>query len=249
MSNDISNYNVSQPFPLNRLDLLDAFLALTGFVLSILFSVLIIIIKSIFHIDSISALLGVSSNFLAVVYEYLAASLIFIIVFAICKRHHLSLRDFGFRPISAIKLIGYVAVSFTITFVAWIIIAPVVVYFFPLVNLEQSQEIFAPGMTIVTQILLIIYAIIIGPLLEEVVFRGIIFPASANRWNLLIGALVSTIIWSLLHFQLNVIIFTLIFGLILSVVYHKSQSLWPCLITHILKNAIAVFFIYAAGLL
>jgi membrane protease YdiL (CAAX protease family) len=50
-----------------------------------------------------------------------------------------------------------------------------------------------------------------------------------------------------LHFQLNVIIFTSIFGIILSYIYYKSQSLWPCYITHVLKNLIAVIFIYAIG--
>ena len=98
------------------------------------------------------------------------------------------------------------------------------------------------------QILMIIYAVIIGPFIEEIVFRGVVLPVLTRKFNIAIGIIFSTLIWSLLHFQINVIIFTFIFGIILSYTYIKSKSIWPAYLTHVLKNLIAVLALYLLGI-
>lgn len=236
-------------FPSNPLRLIDAGVILISFLISIVFSFLILLIRALFNIQSFSEMLHIPSDILQISAEYLVAGFIFAVVyFYIFKRYHLTWRSFGFNPLSLFKTITYVSLGFLITFVIWIIIAPLILIFLPFINLEEAQGIFQPNMTLIAQILLIFYAVIIGPLLEEVVFRGIILPAVSNRWNFVVGVVLSTIIWSLLHFQLNVIIFTSIFGIVLSYIYLKSQSLWPSYLTHVLKNLIAVIAIYIFGI-
>lgn len=236
-------------FPSSPLYLIDAGIIMISFLISIVISFAIVFIRALFDIQSFSELLHMPSDVLRISAEYLVAGFILAVVcFYIFKKHNLNWQSFGFKPLPIFKTIAYIALAFLITFIAWIIIAPIILIYFPFINLEQSQEIFQPNMSLLAQILLIFYAVIIGPLLEEVVFRGIILPAVSNRWNFAIGVILSTIIWSLLHFQLNVIIFTSVFGIVLSYVYLKSQSLWPSYLTHVLKNLVAVIAIYLFGL-
>jgi membrane protease YdiL (CAAX protease family) len=235
-------------FPNNPFQLIDAGIVLISFLVSIIISVSIILIRALFNIQSFSETLHIPADILQISAEYLVAGCIMAVIYVfIYRKYHLSWQSFGFKQLPVFKTIAYVALAFLLTFVAWIIVAPLILVFLPFINLEESQEIFQPNMSQIAQILLIFYAVIIGPLLEEIVFRGIILPAVSNRWNFVVGVILSTIIWSLLHLQLNVIIFTSIFGIVLSYIYLKSQSLWPSFLTHVLKNLIAVIAIYLFG--
>ena len=238
-----------EPFPSSPMHLIDAGVILLSFLASIVFSILIIIFKEIAGIGSLSQMLHVPSDVLQIFSEYLVATFILLVFFFfILRRHRLSLINFGFRPLPIFKTLAYVILGFMVTFVMWIIVAPIILIYLPEINLEQSQEIFKPDMTILAQILLVFYAVILGPFIEEVVFRGIILTAVSNRWGFIVGIVLSTLIWSLLHFQINIIIFTSLFGIVLSYIYLKSQSLWPSFLTHVFKNLIAVIAIYIFGL-
>ncbi|MFZ5391744.1 MAG: CPBP family intramembrane glutamic endopeptidase [Patescibacteria group bacterium] len=230
--------------------LTDALLVLGSFFISIIIVIFIYAWQIIFKINDISSVLHLSRDALSVLIQLFASGVVFTVVyFFIVKKYKLSLSDFGFKQISIAKIIGYVALGFLATFASWIAIAPFIIVFLPGIDLAESQEIFQKNMTITAQVLMIFYAVIIGPLVEEIIFRGVLLPCLTNKVNIYFGIIISTLIWSLLHFQLNVIIFTFIFGIILSYLYIASKSLWPSYLTHVIKNSMAVIAIYAFGLL
>ncbi len=230
--------------------IIDALIVLGSFFIGLIISIVLYIIQAVFHLASYSSYLHISSHSLSILLQLIVALGVFLATyFFIIKKNHLSVKEFGFKPISFIKLFAYVALGFVMTFAAWIAVAPFIIVFLPGVDLAQSQDIFQKDMTFLAQILMIVYAIIVGPLVEEVIFRGVLLPTLSNKVNLYFGVIVSTLVWSLLHFQLNVIIFTFIFGIILSYQYIYSKSLWTSYLTHVLKNSMAVIAIYAMGLL
>jgi len=229
--------------------LTDALIVLGSFFMSIILVLLLYLIQIIFHISSISSYVHISSYTLSILLQLFVAGLVFASTYIfIIKKNNQTIADFGFNLIPIAKLLGYIALGFLVTFASWIAIAPFIIVFFPGIDLAQSQDIFQKDMSIVAQVLMIFYAIIIGPLVEEVIFRGVLLPCLTNKINIYFGVIVSTLIWSLLHFQLNVIIFTFIFGIILSYQYISSKSLWPSYLTHVAKNSLAVIAIYALGL-
>ncbi|MFA4930746.1 MAG: type II CAAX endopeptidase family protein [Patescibacteria group bacterium] len=229
--------------------LIDALAVLASFFVGLLLSLMLYFFKAIFRIESISASLHIPYDILSILVEYLVAAFVVLIIYlVIFRRYKLNWTTFGFRPLSIKKTLSYIIISFVLTFAIWIAVAPFIIVFFPTIDLGESQEIFDPQMHVVAQGLLIFYAIIIGPFIEEIVFRGVLFPAFAQKTNIILGLMLSTLIWSLLHFQLNVIIFTFIFGIILGYMYYKTKSLWPSYITHVLKNLMAVIAIYLFGL-
>lgn len=85
-----------------------------------------------------------------------------------------------------------------------------------------------------------IFVIMLGPILEEAFFRGILFSALRKSIGVYAGLLVQAIIFSGMHLSLGRFIPLLLFGLVLGFVYHKSGSLIPSMAIHILSSALVV---------
>lgn len=82
-----------------------------------------------------------------------------------------------------------------------------------------------------------IFAAVIEPINEEVLFRGFAVPR--------IGIVASTLIFGLLHSGYNStfgieVIAAFVFGIIAGYVFRRTKSLYPSIIAHILVNSIAV---------
>lgn len=89
---------------------------------------------------------------------------------------------------------------------------------------------------------------IIAPLVEELVFRGLLYQWLGSRTNLVIGAIGSTAVWTALH--ISPIVFPSIFavGIVLTLAFQWSKSLWVPITLHFFQNAFVislVFFVQA----
>lgn len=82
--------------------------------------------------------------------------------------------------------------------------------------------------------LLLVYA----PVVEELVFRGILLQRWAVKWGLRSGVIASSVLFGALHFN-NPIGLTL-FGLVMGLLYVRTQSLWVPIGCHALNNLAAV---------
>ncbi|MDE1834088.1 MAG: CPBP family intramembrane metalloprotease [Candidatus Micrarchaeota archaeon] len=87
-----------------------------------------------------------------------------------------------------------------------------------------------------------LFASVIEPINEEIVFRGYLVPR--------IGILPSAIIFGLAHYTYNStfgveVIVAFIFGTIAGYVFKKTGSLYPSIIAHILVNSLAAISILA----
>lgn len=81
---------------------------------------------------------------------------------------------------------------------------------------------------------------IIGPVLEEIVFRMIIFGALFKKWNFWIAALLSSLIFSIVHFDFeHVLIYTAV-GFTFAYLYVKTKRILVPIIAHATLNSAAV---------
>ena len=93
-------------------------------------------------------------------------------------------------------------------------------------------------------VLAIVGVVVVAPLAEEVLYRGLLFPALRQRWGLWFGAGVSGLLFAAFHLSpasLPSLFFT---GLALSLLYHYCDSLWPGLALHVTVNLMAVLAAY-----
>lgn len=85
----------------------------------------------------------------------------------------------------------------------------------------------------------IFWVILLGPLGEEIYFRGFLNHIFPKVWQYII---VSSLLWAGLHVDIINFIPLLFMGIILALTRVKTHSFYPALIIHILINIVALLF-------
>ncbi len=84
--------------------------------------------------------------------------------------------------------------------------------------------------------------VVVGPIAEEVFFRGFLLPAFVQGIGMLPGLIVASAIFAVAHGDLAVLLPTFASGAILSWLYLRTRSLWPGFLAHAGQNSLAVTF-------
>jgi len=110
------------------------------------------------------------------------------------------------------------------------------------VEQQLLQDALAGGLPLVLVALL---AVVVAPLAEEVIFRGVLFRALADRINLPVGLVLSSAIFAVIHIEVVVSqpfalvgLFTV--GLLLALAYHLTGNLMVAILGHAVFNAISL---------
>ena len=81
---------------------------------------------------------------------------------------------------------------------------------------------------------------IVAPVVEEIIFRGFIFAGLRTRYGWVKAALISSALFSVIHFQPTAFLPIMVLGMIFAYLYQRSGSIWPAIIMHLSSNAIAL---------
>lgn len=106
---------------------------------------------------------------------------------------------------------------------------------FGLVPEAYEPEVFEWG----SQILYGISVVILAPLFEEFVFRGIIF-SRLEKHGAGFAVVGSALIFGLAHTYLGNVVFAFVVGLALGFLYYKTRNLWACIAVHFINNFMSV---------
>ncbi len=82
----------------------------------------------------------------------------------------------------------------------------------------------------------IIAIVFFGPILEEFVFRRVIFGSLVQTTNFFVAALVSSIVFALIHLDFPHIIIYAISGFIFAFLYHRTKRIITSIIAHMMLN-------------
>jgi membrane protease YdiL (CAAX protease family) len=88
--------------------------------------------------------------------------------------------------------------------------------------------------------LVFLAGVVIAPVIEEIIFRGFIFAGLVKRYGWQKAALISAIIFALIHMQPLAFLPIVLLGLIFSYLYFKSGSIWPAVAIHMITNALGL---------
>ena len=82
---------------------------------------------------------------------------------------------------------------------------------------------------------------------EEAIFRGLIFPSASETWGVVPGVLLSALIfmifhWGLFGYNLQIQIFTFIFGILAAIMTGATRSIIPSIIMHYVINLVSVAY-------
>jgi membrane protease YdiL (CAAX protease family) len=85
---------------------------------------------------------------------------------------------------------------------------------------------------------------LLAPLIEEIFFRGFLFQGLRARYGWVSGILISSAIFAIAHLDPAALIPTFILGCLLAYLYHRSNSIWPGVILHMLVNTFGLISVY-----
>lgn len=102
---------------------------------------------------------------------------------------------------------------------------------------DISNNLFNPSPNMLSFIYVVISTVIIVPIIEELMFRGVILNALNNRVNFIYAIVISSVLFSLFH-GFGRLTPTFFFGLCMCVIYLKTNNITIPIIIHVLNNAL-----------
>ena len=82
---------------------------------------------------------------------------------------------------------------------------------------------------------------VLGPILEELLFRGAITKELLRRYSPAKAILLSGLIFGIFHLNPAQIISACLIGFLLAWLYCKTRSLMACILIHIMNNGLSVY--------
>lgn len=200
------------------------------FLVAILVTILVGIFSGIFGLKY-----EISSDYNIVVLNILIANIIMIKIG--CKKSGNTIKHMFKSPQRNYKNLVY---SLILLIGWWCIIIPIVsILITSSTTLHNSgQEVGKTLGGMATGIFGFVYIILIGPFLEEILFRGIILKGLLRNYNPTKAIIISAILFGVFHFNLLQSPVAFGIGLILALVYVKTGSLKMCVLIHVINNTL-----------
>lgn len=90
------------------------------------------------------------------------------------------------------------------------------------------------------RVMMVLFAVVIAPLVEETIFRGFIYPVFKKYTDGLYAAVCSSLLFGLVHLHVGSLVPLVLLALILCFVYERSGSLIVPMVIHAGFNAISL---------
>ncbi len=102
-------------------------------------------------------------------------------------------------------------------------------------GVEYQWSVF-DGSTLLSSTIGFMSFVIVGPIHEELLYRGVIQRFLRTKYSGRVSILISSIIFGLAHIHPGLILSSFVLGLFLGYIYHKWDNLWYAIILHMLIN-------------
>lgn len=143
-------------------------------------------------------------------------------------------------------IVKHERVDFSLLFLLLVFLALIIIVIEPIDNLLPVPDWFNDIMSkvISRDIYSFISVVIMAPVLEELIVRGVILDGLLKRYNPLKAILLSSLIFGLMHLNPWQFLSAFIAGLYLGWIYYRIKSIIPCIMIHSVNNLIA-FLMFA----
>ncbi|PSB55065.1 CPBP family intramembrane glutamic endopeptidase [Chamaesiphon polymorphus] len=163
-----------------------------------------------------------------------------------CDRVKIDLKQVIGKPDRAVqwlRVIGLTIAGLIFSLASFLVILGLISYIFPnfaeqiltVVSKNRSTAINS-GDTLLYRILNFLMIVVVAPISEELIFRGIILNRWAQKWNLQKSLIATSLLFGFLH--INPIGLSMV-GLVLALLYLKTKTLWVPIAAHAMNNFIA----------
>ena len=205
---------------------------------------------------------GLNESVLETVFSvamYLLALVIVIGVPLLVLRKWPTRMQLGFKDIVPLwRDIGLAPMIFMAAFISSAIAVALVGQLLPGLHISTEQEV---GFDLATQryelMLAFLTLAIIGPIVEEVLFRGYLHGMLRKKFSAWVTIITTGLVFGALHlgigqlvdWQWNVAIDTFILSLWLGFMRERTGTIWVPILVHIIKNTVAFYILFIAPML
>ncbi|MBO5109116.1 MAG: CPBP family intramembrane metalloprotease [Clostridia bacterium] len=98
----------------------------------------------------------------------------------------------------------------------------------------------------------VLAVVILGPITEELVFRGLVHTRLRQAFPPFVAAILSGVAFGIVHGTMIQFFYASLLGVVLGLVFNRYDSLFPCILIHIFFNGVSLlpyFELDAAGLI
>ncbi|QPW57737.1 CPBP family intramembrane metalloprotease [Clostridium botulinum] len=202
----------------------------------ILVNILVFLSTLVINVDSKSAING---NLLVIISEVL------LITYIIYRLNHNNFKlkeaiiDFKKKPQFKDSLIIFILHAI-LALTAALGVAYIIYKINPeLTKKMLNEKIIENNGTVYDNIYAFILGVILAPIMEELIFRGIMFNRLKMRWGAGPAIIISSIIFGMLHMDLA-IIGAVLFGIMMCILYMKTRNIITTMTIHFINNLIFI---------
>jgi membrane protease YdiL (CAAX protease family) len=168
-------------------------------------------------------------------------SLVLLVVYGILRLYHVSWRSLGLGKWHLKYIVLVVGGYFS--YIVLSMLARYAVGSFIHVQ-DQVQQIGFENPAGGELVLVFLMLVLLVPFVEEVLFRGFLFKGVRSGFPFWVTAIVVSVLFAVAHGQLDVGLDVFALSLVLCYMREKTNSLWPGIMLHATKNAIAFILLF-----
>ena len=146
--------------------------------------------------------------------------------------------------------IGLAPVGFVVHLVLSMILLAVFMAVLPSINWEQAQDVgFQNLFSVGDRLLAFAALVIIAPIAEEIIFRGWLYGKLRVKIPAWLSILLVSALFGLMHGQWNVGINVFCMSVVACLLREITGTIWSGILLHMLKNAVAFYFLFVNPIL
>ena len=136
---------------------------------------------------------------------------------------------------------GYAVLGYLAYVMVLITVLGFISVFIPSINLAQKQDIgLSPDSMGLTLVPIFIALVVVPSITEELLFRGFLYNRlRARKLGFLVSSIITSLLFALLHGQVNVAIDTFILSMVMLFMFERRKNLWVAIFMHLIKNSVA----------
>ncbi len=160
------------------------------------------------------------------------------------RRHHYDWKAIGFRPIPRNWVFGAIIISFiAIPLTGLIALFVQLTFGLPLEN-PQLDFLLPKDLTPFGGVAILFLGGITIPFVEELYFRGVLYPWFSNRVGVWLRAFINGLGFGFVHLNLAIGSAAFVLGVILALSYEYSKTLWVPYLIHMINNSTKIVLLY-----
>ena len=158
-----------------------------------------------------------------------------VIIFGLFQRKIRSPKETRLLKFGLAKLDFVIILWGTIMVLATGVVIEPLLNLFPETYLDRLGNIMAAGGW------MMFTSIVIAPIMEEILFRGILQDALMRKYGVFVGILIASAVLGIVHLIPQQVVKAFIIGIVLGYIYYRTGALLPVILIHCINNAISYF--------